>query len=245
MLVGTQMVAKGHDFPGVRLVGVVAADVGLHLPDFRAAERTFQLLTQVAGRAGRDARAGPRDRADLRARSLRDAARARPRLRDASTRRSSRTARALGYPPFGRLAQRARLARERESDAVARRARSSRAASRGGAAGAASCSDPRPRRSPRLRGRHRQQLLIKGDARRACAAAARAALAAAARLRDGRVGSGRRASLEHALTSRYVLAQMALRPVLQFPDTRLRASSRSRSRRSPTSCASSRRTCAR
>lgn len=53
ILVGTQMIAKGHDLPGVTLVGIINADVGLHLPDFRSSEKAFQLITQAAGRSGR------------------------------------------------------------------------------------------------------------------------------------------------------------------------------------------------
>jgi primosomal protein N' (replication factor Y) (superfamily II helicase) len=102
VLIGTQMVAKGHDVPGVTLVGVLLADVALNMPDFRAAERAFQLLTQVAGRAGRGTRPGrvivqtyrPQHHSLLAA-AAHDYASFAP--RELALRRE------LGYPPFARL----------------------------------------------------------------------------------------------------------------------------------------------
>ncbi len=103
ILIGTQMVTKGHDFPGVTLVGVLCADLALGLPDFRAAERTFQLLTQVAGRAGRAERAG---RVVIQSyRTEAEAVACAARHDYAGFFAAEDAARAeLGYPPHGRLA---------------------------------------------------------------------------------------------------------------------------------------------
>ncbi len=115
ILVGTQMLAKGHDFPHVTLVGVVAADTALNFPDFRAAERTFQLLTQVAGRAGRAEKPG---RVVIQSfQPSHYAVETAVRQDYAAFYEAELPSReALGYPPFGRLAK--VLVEGRDEDAV-------------------------------------------------------------------------------------------------------------------------------
>jgi len=119
ILVGTQMIAKGLDFPDVTVVGIVAADATLHLPDFRAAERTFQLVTQVAGRTGRSSKGGVvvAQTYDPGSSAIRHASQ-----HDfegfAAGELSHR--RAAGYPPFRRLAR--ILVSGRSEDEVARAA---------------------------------------------------------------------------------------------------------------------------
>ena len=159
MLVGTQILAKGHDFPNVTLVGVVSVDAGLALPDFRAAERTFQLLTQVAGRAGRGDRAGkvliqtyhPYHYA-LRHASGQDYAGF---YQEEIRHRQNHT-----YPPFVALASLlvhgADLARVR-ADALELRKELDRA----NADRTARILGPAPAPLPRLKGEYRVQLLVK------------------------------------------------------------------------------------
>ena len=104
ILVGTQMIAKGLHFPNVTLVGIIYADLALHLPDFRAGERTFQLLTQVAGRAGRGDVEGEVVRAGVHAvPSRRSSTRAATTSSGFTSRRSS-SATQLKYPPLSRVA---------------------------------------------------------------------------------------------------------------------------------------------
>jgi primosomal protein N' (replication factor Y) len=157
VLVGTQMVTKGHDFPGVTLVGVVLADTALALPDFRAAERTFQLLTQVAGRAGRGADAGrvvvqtfnPHLRAVACAAAHDYAAFAEGELEER---------RRLGWPPFSRML----AARVEGSEAGARRTAEALAhAARPALQGEVAMLGPAPAAIERLRGKTRWHLLFR------------------------------------------------------------------------------------
>jgi primosomal protein N' (replication factor Y) len=102
VLIGTQMVAKGLDVPDVTVVGVVSADVGLSMPDFRASERTFQLVAQVAGRAGRGSRSGNTVIQTFNPEHEAIALAARHDF-EAFAALELDTRRALGYPPFTRL----------------------------------------------------------------------------------------------------------------------------------------------
>jgi primosomal protein N' (replication factor Y) len=190
ILIGTQMVAKGHDYPGVQLVGVVAADMGLHMPDFRAAERTFQLLTQVAGRAGRAKRSG---RVILQTFVPDHYAIAPVARHDYETFYATEIEyrRALSYPPFGRVTQlmlsgpdEARTLREARRLASGVGATPTRELERGEAIAIDHVPPryevlgPAPAPLSRLRGRYRFQILIKGsDTERVHAASVRLAAA--------------------------------------------------------------------
>ena len=180
VLVGTQMIAKGHDFPRVTLVGVVSADVGLGLADFRASERTFQLLTQVAGRAGRGDRPGEAIIQTLYPRhySIQLACR-----QDYPSfyERELQFRRAMRYPPFVSLVNtvvRARTFAGAMDDAaeIVQRARDA------DRSGHLRVLGPAPPPLGRLRGEYRAQLLIKGENRKEIRRALLAALAARADL---------------------------------------------------------------
>ncbi len=161
ILVGTQMIAKGHDIPNVTLVGAVNADIGLGLPDFRAAERTFQLLTQVAGRAGRGDAPGivliqtinPDHYA------IRCAAAQNYEMFYAKEIEFRRT---MGYPPFGAMA-----------NLVIRAAREEDALTRSGALGrllqpppeGVKVLGPAPAAVARVKNEYRFQMLLKTSSR--------------------------------------------------------------------------------
>jgi primosomal protein N' (replication factor Y) len=169
VLVGTQMIAKGLDFPRVTLVGVLDADIALHLPDFRAAERTYQLLVQVAGRAGRGEQAGEvlvqtcsPDHPAIVAAVRGDAA--------AFLAYELEHRREAGYPPFSRLL--ALLVSGRDEAEVERAAgRLAAAVREDESARDIEVLGPAPQTLARLRGQHRWHVLLKGarspDLRRA------------------------------------------------------------------------------
>lgn len=154
VLVGTQMVAKGHDFPGVTLVGVLDADGPLHLPDFRAAERCVQLLTQVSGRAGRGLSPG---------RVLVQAFRPEAVSLDYDAFASAELRRreALRFPPFARLLA-IRLAGNSEARVRGAAERAGAMARRLASGGAAvEVLGPAPAPIAKARGKYRWQLLLR------------------------------------------------------------------------------------
>lgn len=163
VLVGTQLVAKGHDFPNVTLVGVVSADFTLGFPDFRAAERTFQILTQVGGRAGRGERPGRvvvqafrPDHYAIQCAAAHDYA--------AFYQKESRYRRIMGYPPFAALANVVAAAKTLET--AQRRARAAADAIRQAGGGDVKILGPAVAPLARLKGRWRFQIMVRSANRR-------------------------------------------------------------------------------
>lgn len=157
VLIGTQMIAKGFDFPRVTLVGVVDADVSLHLPDFRAAERTFNLLVQVAGRSGRGQKPGTvliqthfPDHPALVAARTHDYV--------GFYKREIQEREALGYPPFKRLIRVLIRARSEEAAMAA----AEKAIGLLPAGPGLEILGPAPAAHLKVRGHYRVQILIKG-----------------------------------------------------------------------------------
>ncbi len=162
VLVGTQMIAKGLDFPRVTVVGIISADHALHMPDFRASERTFQLLAQVSGRAGRGELPGRI--------VVQTSTPMHPAIRFATTHdfegfaaQETRNRHDLGYPPFGRLM---RVVFEDDDPAQVKTAAAECAALLASAAAAEGVSVLGPAEAPfgLLRGRTRWHMLLKSDA---------------------------------------------------------------------------------
>ena len=164
VLIGTQMVAKGFDFPGVTLVGVISADTSLNLPDFRAAERAFQLLTQASGRSGRGEKNGEvivqtylPQHYSIQAAAQQDYL--------AFYRQEIEARRELNYPPLSHLVN-VVVSADEEGEAAARAQRISeelrRLAPAHAGEGAVEVLGPAPAPLAKLRGKHRWHLLVRG-----------------------------------------------------------------------------------
>jgi primosomal protein N' (replication factor Y) len=162
ILVGTQMIAKGHDFPGVTLVGVIGADAPLALPDFRAAERTFQLLTQVAGRSGRGDQPGEVVVQSYFPDHYTFQLAVTQRFEDFYA-RESRYRKAMFYPPFTALA--GVMVTDRDAGKAAGLARDVGAFLDTLRSNAVRILGPAPAPLERLKRVHRHQLLIKSSSR--------------------------------------------------------------------------------
>ncbi|MDY0164473.1 primosomal protein N' [Desulfobotulus sp.] len=159
ILVGTQMVAKGHDFPGITVVGILNADLGLSFPDFRASERNFQTLAQVAGRAGRGDLPG---RVILQTYNPDHYSIQTARTQDSDTffTEEIATRRMLGYPPFSRMIQ-IRISGEDEGR-VQETARIAAEKARSASAGRVRILGPAEAPISRMAGQFRHQILLLG-----------------------------------------------------------------------------------